>query len=89
MNVIASATGHKSTSVMLAALKFFLGQDLAAELDDADKKEADDEDASAPPSKAEVYRTYHKVCVLCWPYMCTYQSFSCMPDSYIEGKKPN
>jgi protein SDA1 len=63
VNVIAAATSHKSTSVMLAALKFFLGQDLAGELDDADQ---DDEsaDANAPPSKAEVYRTYHKVILL-------------------------
>ena len=49
---------------MLAALKFFLGQDLASELDDADKEAADAEDSAAPPSKAEVYRTYHKVCLL-------------------------
>lgn len=61
VNVIASATAHSSTNVMLAALKFFLGQDLASELDDADKDAEDAEDSAAPPSKAEVYRTYHKV----------------------------
>jgi hypothetical protein len=61
VNVIAAATNHKSTSVMLAALKFFLGQDLAAELDD-DEKEADDTTDTLAPTKADVYRTYHKVC---------------------------
>ena len=59
VNVIAAATAHKSTNVMLAALKFFLGQDLAGELDDADGEDA--EDHVAGPTKADVYRTYHKV----------------------------
>lgn len=61
VNVIAAATQHQSIVVMLAALKFFLGQDLAAEVDDGDKEEEGD-DVNAPPSKTEVYRTYHKVC---------------------------
>lgn len=67
MNVIASATAHKSTNIMLAALKFFLGQDLAAEQDDdtANKKTDEPEDSAAPPTKNEVYRTYHKVRVRC------------------------
>lgn len=36
MNVIASATMHKSSRIMLAALKFFLGQDLQDDKGDSD-----------------------------------------------------
>ena len=47
---------------MVAALKFFLGQDQAAE-DESD--DDDDEDFKAvQPSKAEVYKANSKVCVL-------------------------
>lgn len=36
VNVIAAATQHKSSRIMLAAVKFFLGQDLVSEGDNAD-----------------------------------------------------
>lgn len=63
VNVIASATAHESTSVMLAALKFFLGQDLAAA--EEDDEPDGEENTPAAPTKDDVYRAYHKVC---WCY---------------------
>lgn len=45
---------------MLAALKFFLGQDVAAEEDAGDDPDAEDNTPDAP-SKDDVYRAYHKV----------------------------
>ncbi len=55
----ASAAVHSSTRIMLAALKFFLGQDEEAAAD------SDDEDEEAPklvqPSKADVYKATKKV----------------------------
>ena len=47
---------------MVAALKFFLGQDQAAE-DESDDDD-DDEFKAVQPSKAEVYKANSKVCVL-------------------------
>lgn len=59
----ASAAVHSSTRIMLAALKFFLGQDEEATAD------SDDEDEDAPklvqPSKADVYKATKKVCSSC------------------------
>ena len=56
----ASAAVHSSTRIMLAALKFFLGQDEEAAADSDD-----DEDEEAPklvqPSKADVYKATKKV----------------------------
>jgi protein SDA1 len=57
VNVIATAAAHPSPSIMLAALKFFLGQDVLADEDDG---EAEDADAPAAPTKDDVYKAYHK-----------------------------
>eukprot|EP00889_Picochlorum_renovo_P002999 jgi/Picre1/30029/NNA_005401.t1 len=61
-NGIASAAFHPSPRVMLASLKFFLGQDAAG--DDASSDDEDDEDDSKPvlaqPTKEEVYKAFHK-----------------------------
>lgn len=57
----ASAVFNSSSGIMVAALKFFLGQDQAAdgESDDDD----DDEDFKAvQPSKTDVYKANNKVC---------------------------
>lgn len=61
VNVIAAATSHASPAIMLAALKFFLGQDLAAE--EEEEEGGGDADAHAPaaPTKDDVYKAYHKV----------------------------
>lgn len=64
VNVIASATAHESANVMLAALKFFLGQDIVAE-EEADD-DPDDDNKPDGPSKDDVYRAYHKVCWSCF-----------------------
>jgi len=53
----ASAAVHPSTRVMLAALKFFLGQD---EREDEDSDD-DEEPAPAAPSREDMYRAKHKV----------------------------
>eukprot|EP00887_Chlorella_sp_A99_P007365 scaffold2.g7365.t1 len=63
VNVIASAALHKSSRVMLAALKFFLGQD--AEEDKGDGSDDSDSEgegkaAAQGPSREEVYAAYHK-----------------------------
>ena len=59
---------------MVAALKFFLGQDQAAD-EDSDADDDDDEDFKAvQPSKAEVYKANSKVCP---PEMaCRMEAFS-------------
>ena len=57
----ASAVFNSSSGIMVAALKFFLGQDQAAdgESDDDD----DEEDFKAvQPTKADVYKANNKVC---------------------------
>lgn len=55
----ASATQHPSTRIMLAALKFFLGQDDKED----DDGEGDDEEAPAPtaPTRGDVYKATSKV----------------------------
>lgn len=62
-NGIASAAFHPSPRVMVASLKFFLGQDAAAG-GDASSDDEDDEDDSKPvlaqPTKEEVYKAFHK-----------------------------
>ncbi|PNW82173.1 hypothetical protein CHLRE_06g277050v5 [Chlamydomonas reinhardtii] len=63
VNVIASAAFHKSPRVLLAVMKFFLGQDRDDE-DGSDKEgegEGDEEDAKPKgPSKEDIYSAYHK-----------------------------
>jgi hypothetical protein len=54
VNVIAAATQHASPVVVLAALKFFLGQD------NFEDEEEEDETPLAP-TKADVYRATCKV----------------------------
>ena len=53
----ASAAVHPSTRVMLAALKFFLGQDEREDEDSDDDEEA----APAAPSREDMYKAKHKV----------------------------
>lgn len=60
VNVIASATLHESPTIMLAALKFFLGQDTADEESD---DEGDTDAGPTAPTKDDVYRAHHKVCM--------------------------
>ncbi|KAG2445218.1 hypothetical protein HYH02_008686 [Chlamydomonas schloesseri] len=63
VNVIASASFHKSPRVLLAVMKFFMGQDRDDE-DGSDKEDGgdgDDEDAKPKgPSKEDIYSAYHK-----------------------------
>lgn len=59
VNVIASAAFHKSSRVLLAVMKFFLGQDRDSE--DSDKEESDgEEEKPKGPSKEDIYAAYHK-----------------------------
>ncbi|KAL6763683.1 SDA1-domain-containing protein [Haematococcus lacustris] len=64
VNVIASAAFHKSSRVMLAAVKFFLGQDKDGD-EDGEKDErhgpgSDDENSKVrAPSKEDVYKAYN------------------------------
>ncbi|GIM11976.1 hypothetical protein Vretimale_15407, partial [Volvox reticuliferus] len=63
VNVIASAAFHKSPRVLLAVMKFFLGQDKAGEEGGSDA-DSDGEDGEgkkpAGPSKDDIYAAYHK-----------------------------
>ena len=60
MGVAASAVFNSNSRIMVAALKFFLGQDEAA---DNESDDDDDDDFKAvQPSKAEVYKANSKVC---------------------------
>lgn len=54
---------------MLAALKFFLGQDVVAEEAAEDDTNADDNTFDCP-SKDDVYRAYHKVLFSFRCYSC-------------------
>ncbi|KAL3143572.1 hypothetical protein ABBQ38_002369 [Trebouxia sp. C0009 RCD-2024] len=58
VNVIGSAVFNSNSRIMVAALKFFLGQDQAAE----DESDDDDEEEfkAVQPSKAEVYKANSK-----------------------------
>ena len=73
MNLVAEATKHKSPKILVASLKFFLGQDEAAEAaaEAGDSDSDDDEDkpkqgqgtkagTSTGVSKEDVYRAYNK-----------------------------
>ncbi|KAK9862024.1 hypothetical protein WJX84_008292 [Apatococcus fuscideae] len=62
VNVIASATFHPSPRIMLAALKFFLGQDQAPEgEEDESSDDEDDGDIKAMgPTRAEFYSANKK-----------------------------
>ncbi|KAL4422877.1 hypothetical protein ABPG75_009074 [Micractinium tetrahymenae] len=61
VNVIAAAALHKSSRIMLASLKFFLGQD-AAEAEKGDGSDSDDEErpGAQGPSREDVYSAFHK-----------------------------
>lgn len=65
VNVIASAAAHPSPRILLAVLKFFIGQDAGtgggADSDDSDDEgDAGAEDGPAAPSKDAIYAAYHK-----------------------------
>ncbi|KAI7837441.1 hypothetical protein COHA_008699 [Chlorella ohadii] len=63
VNVIAAAALHKSSRVMLAALKFFLGQDAAEDKGDDSDDEGGDNDGKAGvsgPSREDMYSAFHK-----------------------------
>ncbi|KAL4857462.1 hypothetical protein ACK3TF_002330 [Chlorella vulgaris] len=62
VNVIAAATQHKSSRIMLAAVKFFLGQDLVSEGDNADDSDSDAEDKAvvSAASREDIYAAFHK-----------------------------
>jgi len=61
VNVIASAVFHKKPRVMLASLKFFLGQDIAEDDGDSDNDDNDGEkNVAAAPSKEDVYKAFKK-----------------------------
>ena len=54
----ASAAFHESSRIMLAAVKFFLGQDEAA--DNSDEGSDEDTFKAVNPSKAEIYNASKK-----------------------------
>ena len=61
VNVIASAALHRNPRIMMAALKFFLGQDEPRE--DGDGSDSEDDGgrtAVQGPSKEDVYKAYKK-----------------------------
>ncbi|GAX82660.1 hypothetical protein CEUSTIGMA_g10086.t1 [Chlamydomonas eustigma] len=66
VNVIASAAFHKSSRIMLAVLKFFLGQDAADEAgsdgedNEGGRKDWDEEAKSKMPTKEDIYRAHNK-----------------------------
>ena len=63
----ASAAFHKSSRIMLAVLKFFLGQDTIDEAgsdDEEGSKNWDEEAKAKMPSKQDLYRAYNKVWIL-------------------------
>ena len=60
VNVLASAVFHKSPRVMLASLKFFLGQDAAEDEDNSDDEDDGEKTAVAGPSREDVYKAFHK-----------------------------
>lgn len=77
VNVIASATRHASPGIMLAALKFFLGQDLVPEEAEVGAEDDDEDDAKAVvgPTKDDIYKAYHKACLRCIALMATWAAF--------------
>ena len=61
MRVAATAAFHKSSRVMLAVMKFFLGQDNEEDDSDADSSDDEEETKSKGPSKEDIYKAFHKV----------------------------
>jgi hypothetical protein len=59
----ASAVFHASPRILLAAVKFFLGQDEASE--DSDNDDDGQEVKTANPTKAEIYNASKKVRSVC------------------------
>ncbi len=66
----ASAAFHKSSRIMLAVLKFFLGQDIADEggsdgegEEGAPRTDRGEEAKTKMPSKQDIYNASSKVCV--------------------------
>lgn len=68
VNVIAEAALHKSSRIMLASLKFFLGQDALEEAaankgdgsDSDDDNDGDDRGTVSGPSREQMYAAFHK-----------------------------
>ena len=58
LHAAASAAFHKSSRIMLAAVKFFLGQDEAA--DNSDEVSDEDTIRAVNPSKEEIYNASKK-----------------------------
>lgn len=61
----ASAAFHESPRIMLAAVKFFLGQDDVA--DNSDDEADDDTVKAVNPTKAEIYNASKKVSLVLCP----------------------
>ena len=61
-NAIAAAVFHKSSSVGMSGVKFFLGQDEAGEGgEESDDGDDDEEESFVPqPSKEQMYKAFHK-----------------------------
>ncbi|KAF5825604.1 hypothetical protein DUNSADRAFT_8159, partial [Dunaliella salina] len=68
VNVIASAAMHKSSRIMLAAVKFFLGTDKADNAEGGSEGEEDDgtdKPKPAAPTKEEIYKAKNAVRPVC------------------------
>jgi protein SDA1 len=96
VNLVADACRHKSPKILVAALKFFLGQDEAAEAaaeagDDSD----DDDDVDKPKtgvgtaagtssgvSKEDVYKAYNKARLI--RYLPLHYPFPFRPVSSVS-----
>ncbi len=59
----ASAVFHESPRIVLAAVKFFLGQDESSE--DSDDEDDGREDKAVNPTRAEIYNAKKKVRAAC------------------------
>lgn len=75
----ASATFHSSPRIMLAALKFFLGQDQVpeGEEDESSEDEEDGDIKALGPTRAEFYKANKKVWTV---LLCLHMTF-CPDDS--------
>lgn len=71
--VAASAVFNSNSRIMVAALKFFLGQDQAAD-EDSDADDDDEDFKAVQPSKAEVYKANSKASHL--QIACLLEAFS-------------
>ncbi len=65
----ASAALHSNSHIMLAALKFFLGQDTQAE-DEASDGEDEAQLKTVQPSKTDIYKANKKVGEVCMCGRC-------------------